>query len=65
MVGHPVDTSVTPDLCVPNVIEVLAQDLPETSDEIEVDLTALVGIAPTGPGGPTTQSFLPLPEGDR
>ncbi|MBF4599344.1 hypothetical protein ITJ55_00810 [Frigoribacterium sp. VKM Ac-1396] len=106
MIDDPVSTMVTPDLCVPTVIEVLAQDLPEISVEIkativldaatfryrvihivirhhgsaqrdlgadplqQIDLgdivrTALVGIAPTGPGGPTTRSFLPLPLGDR
>lgn len=106
MVNDPVSTMVTPGLCVPNVIEVLAQDLPEISVEIKVTIVldavtyryrvvhivirhhgsarrdlgadpvqqidlgdivrkALVGIAPTGPGGPTTRSFLPLTQGDR
>lgn len=106
MINDPVSTMVTPELCVPNVIEVLAQDLPEISVEIKITIvldavtyryrvvhivirhhgsaqrdlgadplqqidlgdivrTALVGIAPTGPGCPTTQSFLPLPQGDR
>jgi hypothetical protein len=106
MIDDPVATMVTPDLCVPNVIEVLAQDLPDISVEIKITIVldavtyryqvvhivirhhgsarrdlgadpvqqvdlgdivreALVGVAPTGPGGPTIRSFLPLPQGDR